>query len=116
MPFDSENYVEDQQTEQLRGQARELLIEAARLVQRGWCRGDEERYSWWSGKQYCAVGALKRARRELNAYSAFDLAKQRVDERVQREYGAYSVEVFNDNLARTKKQVVHLLRDVADAL
>lgn len=97
---------------------RDIIVRAIELLERpyGWTKGQmvgQRPESYGGGQNYCAVGAIYQAKKELGMSSASaETAIRRVAAAISTSRTENTVIGFNDAPGRTKQEVVALLRRV----
>lgn len=95
--------------ENIEAQAKQILIEATKLIEQGWC---QKRYTITQKGiiHYCSIGAVLFAQRDLNfGYSnqltniVYEKLWEALGERI-------NVSEWNDAPERTKEEVVNLFK------
>jgi hypothetical protein len=98
-------------------QVRAVLLEAAKLVERGWCRCDFRKHTP-NGVRYCLVGAINESVNgiEMPSFKTRCEFRDCVKEAVMATIGTRTLFHWNDAPERTQAEVVAALRGAAEGL
>lgn len=98
-------------------QVRAVLLDAAKLVERGWCQGVHKKHTP-KGARYCLSGAINEAVDELETppFQARCELRDRARKAVTAAIGARTLFHWNDALERTQAEVVAALRGAAESI
>lgn len=93
----------------MKGATKILIAAKDKLENVGWVQGQSQRYDWDTNKVigYCALGAINVATDQL-LYSRKGKAINQAVDCLQKAIGGakYSVVAYNDNIDRTKQEVL----------
>lgn len=104
---------------------KDTLLEAADILETmGWTQGSYARDVWGNPRQvfddtavqFCALGALSCATRFMNVDESIDVLTKYLYKKLSWNDSEISISKWNDQLGRTREDVISTMRDCAATL